>query len=61
MRLDHVYYWNRCGRKGQPCAVTARGRMNSICVVFADGFSMITSRYAVRRLPVPTPAGDRDG
>lgn len=30
--------------------------MNSIRVEFADGWVMITSRYAVRRLP-RTPAG----
>ena len=35
-------------RKGQPCRVLARGRMNSILVLFADGYAVVTSRYAVR-------------
>jgi hypothetical protein len=37
------------GRKGQPCAVLARGTMNSCLVKFEDGFTMVTSRNAVRR------------
>lgn len=45
----YIYRWDRHGRKGQPCRVTARGGMNSIRVEFADGYVMITSRYAVRR------------
>lgn len=36
-------------RKGQPCNVIARGAMNSIKVRFADGYEVITSRYAVRK------------
>lgn len=47
----HVWFW-RCRlpeRHGQPCVVLARGRMNSILVQFADGFRVVTSRYAVRR------------
>ena len=51
----YVYYWHRCGRKGQPCKVTARGAMNSIRVEFEDGFKMITSRYAVRKLKAALP------
>ena len=34
---------------GQPCKVTARGTMNSILVVFADGYSMVTSGNAIRK------------
>lgn len=37
------------GRKGQFCRVTARGKMNSCCVEFEDGYKMITSRNAIRR------------
>jgi hypothetical protein len=37
-------------RFGQPCRVLARGRMNSICIEFADGVRHIVSRYAVRLL-----------
>lgn len=54
--LPYVYRWDRHGRKGQLCAVTARSRrgkgfhnFNSIRVVFADGFAMITSGNAIRR------------
>jgi len=36
-------------RKGQPCRVVARGVLNSVLVEFADGFRVVTSRYAVRR------------
>ena len=35
------------------CAVTARGRMNSCRVVFQDGYTMITSRNAVKRASKP--------
>ncbi len=48
----YVYRWNRCGRKGQRCRVTARGTMNSCRVEFEDGFVMITSRNAIKREPI---------
>jgi hypothetical protein len=35
-------------RFGAACRVTARGRLNSIRVEFADGFWCITSRWSVR-------------
>lgn len=48
--LPYIYRWDRQGRKGQQCKVTARAKvMNSICVEFADGFTMITSGNAIRR------------
>lgn len=48
--LPYVYRWDRQGRKGQRCAVTARAKvMNSIRVEFEDGFTMITSGNAIRR------------
>lgn len=38
-------------RFGEACRVTARGRLNSIRVVFdRDGWTVITSRYSVRRV-----------
>lgn len=49
MDFPYVYFWNRQGRKGQFCRVTARGKMNSCCVEFEDGYKMITSRNAIRR------------
>ena len=45
----YIYRWNRQGRKGQRCEVTARGTMNSCCVRFADGYQMVTSRNALKR------------
>lgn len=47
----HVWFWRKWlgDRNGQPCRVLARGKMNSILVEFADGFKVITSRYAVRK------------
>jgi len=48
--LPYIYRWDRQGRKGQQCKVTARAKvMNSICVEFADGYTMITSGNAIRR------------
>ena len=47
--LTYIYRWYRMGRKGQPCAVLARGKLNSCLVQFADGHRAITSRNAVRR------------
>lgn len=52
----YVYFWHRQGRKGQPCRVTARGKMNSCCVQFPDGYRMITSRNAIRK--AKTGAGE---
>ena len=49
MEYPYFYAWNRCGRKGQACKVTARGKMNSCRVEFEDGFKMITSRNAIRK------------
>lgn len=47
--FPYIYRWDRCGRKGQACRVIARGAMNSIAVVFEDGWMMITSGNAIRR------------
>lgn len=49
MTFPYVYFWHRQGRKGQFCRVTARGKMNSCCVQFEDGYKMITSRNAIRK------------
>lgn len=55
-QLPYLYRWDRQGRKGQPCKVTARslrgdGRknFNSVRVEFADGYKMVTSGNAIRR------------
>jgi hypothetical protein len=50
----YTYRWDRQGRKGQTCRVTARGKFNSICVVFeSDGYTMITSGNAIRKIVHP--------
>jgi len=49
MLFSYIYRWDRQGRKGQFCAVTARGTMNSCLVVFEDGYRMVTSRNAIMR------------
>jgi hypothetical protein len=46
--LPYIYRWNREGRKGQPCRLLVRGKMNSILVEFADGHRMVTSVNAIR-------------
>jgi len=47
--FPYVYRWNRQDRKGQRCRLIARGKMNSICVEFGDGYRMITSGNAIMR------------
>lgn len=53
----YVFAWNKLGRKGQPCRLTARGGFNSCRLEFADGFVMITSRNSIRRLSAAHQAG----
>lgn len=58
--LPYIYRWNRQGRKGQPCEVLVRGSsMNSCLVRFADGYTMVTSRNALRKAKPETQPGDR--
>lgn len=45
----YIFRWNREGRHGQACRVLARGSLNSCLVEFADGFTMVTSRNALKR------------
>lgn len=51
--LEYPYIWRVRTRLperfGQRCKVTARGSLNSCCVVFMDGFSVITSRNYIRK------------
>jgi len=49
--FPYLYRWDRQGRKGQPCKVTARGTKNSIRVEFPDGYVMITSGNAIKKAP----------
>ena len=45
--FPYIYRWDRQDRKGQPCRVLARGKMNSCLVEFPDGYRMVTSRLAI--------------
>lgn len=49
--MTHIWRLNKYlpERKGMPCQILARGRMNSILVEFQDGARFITNRYAVRK------------
>lgn len=58
--LPYVYFWHRQGRKGEPCEVLARGKMNSCLVRFADGYTMVTSRNAIRKAKPVTAAAPRE-
>ena len=40
-------------RFGHSCRVLVRGRMNTILVEFDDNYRVTTSRWNVRRLPMP--------
>jgi hypothetical protein len=57
--MTHIYAWGPrfvipgipvLDRKGQPCRIIARGRMNSALVEFADGEQFVVSRNALRRI-----------
>jgi len=50
--MKYVWFWkSKLGeRKGELCIILARGKMNSILVEFEDGYKVITSRYAVRKV-----------
>ena len=54
MRMTYNYKWfwktKLPDRKNKKCAVIARGKLNSILVEFEDGFKVVTSRFAVRKI-----------
>jgi hypothetical protein len=47
--MTYIYRWDRHGRKGQVCEILARGAMNGCLVKFEDGYTMVTSRNAIRK------------
>lgn len=50
---DHIWVWKKRlpERKGQKCRVLIRTKVGYNCLVeFEDGFQVITSQWAVRRL-----------
>ena len=50
---SHPYYWRvktrLPERKGQPCRVLVRAKMNSCLVEFKDGYKVVTSRNYIRK------------
>jgi len=50
--MTHRWYWRKWlpERHGQLCRVLVTGRMNSALVEFSDGTTVVTSRYAVRKV-----------
>lgn len=53
--FNYIYAWGKSpmrviDRKGQRCRVVARGKMNSCLLEFIDGFKVVTSRNALRRV-----------
>lgn len=50
--MTHVWFWRTRlpDRKGQPCKVLARGKLNSVLVQFEDGWKVVTSRFAIRKI-----------
>jgi hypothetical protein len=57
--FQYIYQWNRQDRKGQPCRVLERGKMNSCLVEFPDGYRMVTSRLAISLVSRSTPSEAR--
>lgn len=50
----YVFRWDRQQRKGQHCHIlVARGTMNSCLVRFDDGYTMVTSRNAIKKWQLP--------
>jgi hypothetical protein len=51
---DYPYRWHwrtkLPDRHGQRCRIIARGRLNSVMVEFEDGYRVVTSRFAVRKV-----------
>lgn len=56
--MRYIYRWNRQGRKGEVCRVLCRGAMNSCLLEFADGFKMVTSRNALKKLSLENVGSD---
>lgn len=50
--FQYIWFWKTRlpERKGELCRVVSRGKMNSILVEFVDGFRVVTSRFAVRKV-----------
>jgi hypothetical protein len=58
--MTHRWRWRKylgdC--HGQLCRVLAVGWMNSALIEFDDGYRVLSSRYAVRRVSVESEGGE---
>jgi hypothetical protein len=52
--MTHRWRWKKWlpERHGKLCTVLATGKMNSALIEFEDGYKVLSSRYAVRRVSV---------
>ena len=50
--MTHTWRWKAIlgERFGQPCRLICVGKLNSALIEFEDGFKVVTSRYAVRKM-----------
>jgi hypothetical protein len=50
--MTHRWRWRKYlgERHGQLCRVLAVGKMNSALIEFEDGYKVLSSRYAVRKI-----------
>jgi len=50
--FDRIWHWRKWlgDRRGQRCRIVARGALNSCLVEFADGYRVVTSRFAIRKV-----------
>ena len=51
--MKYPYFWRvktrLPERKGQPCRMLARGKLNSGLIEFEDGYKVVTSRNYIRK------------
>lgn len=58
--MAHTWRWRKIlgKRFGQRCRVICTGKLNSALVEFEDGWTVVTSRYAVRRAALANQRGE---
>lgn len=51
-KMTHTWYWRKHlpDRYGQQCRVLCTGAMNAALIEFEDGYRVVSSRYAVRKM-----------
>lgn len=48
-RAKTAWFGDGIDRTGQRCRVVCRSTMNSVWLVFEDGYQVVTSRYGLRK------------